>query len=236
MTSLELNTLLEANGWTMECESPLEIRHDESGSFATNLAAKAVLAELLEEAEAQHAAQSHDPSSGLTLAGVGKSEFWDQARSANKALLTVKQTPADFEKVMGNKTVDCNLNSWKQRLYVVNKFDLQFFDHRINPEDVCYVREDVAQAGREQIRQEAVRDVLSLFRVEGSDFYYNQSNDYGVIKLRLHTGAGDPFEQYRGEAVMGMYRDGPRISGDFGLNDAAVTMVLERIKELKEEA
>ena len=35
--------LLKKHGWTLECESPFEIRHEESGSFATNLAAKYVL-------------------------------------------------------------------------------------------------------------------------------------------------------------------------------------------------
>lgn len=36
---------LEQNGWIIECESPLEIRHNE-GSFATMYAAKVLLAEL----------------------------------------------------------------------------------------------------------------------------------------------------------------------------------------------
>lgn len=36
---------LEDNDWTVECESPLEVRHSE-GSFATNYAAKVLLAEL----------------------------------------------------------------------------------------------------------------------------------------------------------------------------------------------
>lgn len=47
----EVISLLEANGWTVECESPFEIRHDESGSFATMLGAHAVVAELLSEME-----------------------------------------------------------------------------------------------------------------------------------------------------------------------------------------
>ncbi len=40
---------LEANGWTVECESPLEIRDNETGSFATGYAAKCVLESLLNE-------------------------------------------------------------------------------------------------------------------------------------------------------------------------------------------
>lgn len=40
--------LLEDNGWTVECESPLEIRHVE-GSFASGLAADLVLEALREK-------------------------------------------------------------------------------------------------------------------------------------------------------------------------------------------
>ncbi len=40
---------LEENGWIVECESPLEIRDQETGSFATGYAAKCVLASLREE-------------------------------------------------------------------------------------------------------------------------------------------------------------------------------------------
>ena len=39
--------LLEDADWIVECESPLEIRHTETGSFATGLAANMVI-ELLE--------------------------------------------------------------------------------------------------------------------------------------------------------------------------------------------
>lgn len=39
----KLDALLTRNGWTLECESPLEIRHDESGSFATGFAANLVI-------------------------------------------------------------------------------------------------------------------------------------------------------------------------------------------------
>lgn len=42
---------LEANGWTVECESPLEIRENETGSFATGYAASCVLESLRNQAE-----------------------------------------------------------------------------------------------------------------------------------------------------------------------------------------
>jgi hypothetical protein len=40
---------LEANGWVVECESPLEIRDQETGSFATGYAARCVLESLRAE-------------------------------------------------------------------------------------------------------------------------------------------------------------------------------------------
>lgn len=41
--------LLENNGWTIECKSPFEIRHEESESFATGYAADIVLDSLKSE-------------------------------------------------------------------------------------------------------------------------------------------------------------------------------------------
>jgi hypothetical protein len=47
--------LLERNGWTVECWSPFEIRHEESGSFATKIAANKVLNGLRAERRAEQA-------------------------------------------------------------------------------------------------------------------------------------------------------------------------------------
>jgi len=44
--------LLEDNGWTVECESPLEIRHVD-GSFASQLAAQYALPAILEDLKNQ---------------------------------------------------------------------------------------------------------------------------------------------------------------------------------------
>lgn len=41
--------LLEADGWEIECESPFEIRHIETGSFASGLAANVILGALVNE-------------------------------------------------------------------------------------------------------------------------------------------------------------------------------------------
>ncbi len=35
--------VLEKNGWMIECESPFEIRNEETGDFASGFAAKAIL-------------------------------------------------------------------------------------------------------------------------------------------------------------------------------------------------
>ena len=43
------SALLETAGWAVECLSPLELRHSESGSFASGLAASYVLAAVREE-------------------------------------------------------------------------------------------------------------------------------------------------------------------------------------------
>ena len=49
MTFEDQKYLLEYNGWVVECESPFEIRHEESGSFATGLAAKMIATQLEQE-------------------------------------------------------------------------------------------------------------------------------------------------------------------------------------------
>jgi len=43
MASEKDEELLEMYGWELECKSPFEIRHPESGSFATGIAARCVL-------------------------------------------------------------------------------------------------------------------------------------------------------------------------------------------------
>lgn len=43
---MKTEKILTENGWTVECESPFEIRH-ENGSFATMSAAYSVASELL---------------------------------------------------------------------------------------------------------------------------------------------------------------------------------------------
>lgn len=40
---MEIKELLQKNGWIMECETPLEISHVETESFASNVAAEMVI-------------------------------------------------------------------------------------------------------------------------------------------------------------------------------------------------
>lgn len=44
----EIEPILERAGWTVECQSPLEIRH-EDGSFASGIAANIVIEDVLAE-------------------------------------------------------------------------------------------------------------------------------------------------------------------------------------------
>ncbi len=49
MTFEDKKALLESNGWIIECESPFEIRHEESNSFATGQAVNIVIMQLEKE-------------------------------------------------------------------------------------------------------------------------------------------------------------------------------------------
>lgn len=49
MTFEDKKSLLEYNGWVVECESPFEIRHEDSGSFATGRAADIIARQLEQE-------------------------------------------------------------------------------------------------------------------------------------------------------------------------------------------
>jgi len=44
----KIDKILEENGWCLECESPLEIRH-EDGSFASGISANYIIRALIED-------------------------------------------------------------------------------------------------------------------------------------------------------------------------------------------
>ena len=77
-----------------------------------------------------------------------------------------------------------------------------------------------------------VRGVLDQLTVEGSDFYHNEPNDYGVITGRLFVGQGNPWEKYRGEALTSVYGSGEgerRPNGYYKLNDALVDKIVDEL-------
>ncbi len=51
--------ILEGSGWTLECESPLEIRHDD-GSFASGQAARIIIDMIAEEDEVEELGEEGD--------------------------------------------------------------------------------------------------------------------------------------------------------------------------------
>lgn len=82
----ETISLLEANGWTVESESPFEIRHDETGSFATMLAAESVVEGLL----ANLSDGDEDDVEG-TPATKSQSELLEDQQEAFKQLVHLQE-------------------------------------------------------------------------------------------------------------------------------------------------
>jgi hypothetical protein len=69
--------LLEQNGWMVECESPFEIRHIESGSFASEIAADMILGVIQRENEGK----------------LTKYEYQEKIRNLTTYLVKVCPTP-----------------------------------------------------------------------------------------------------------------------------------------------
>lgn len=82
-------------------------------------------------------------------------------------------------------------------------------------------------------RESVLSDVLNVLTVEGSDFYYNAPNDYGVITVRLSTGNGDPWERYRGEEIQKQYQNGVRGSGIYGLNQTFLPVLADLVERAR---
>lgn len=45
----KIESILETEGWIVECESPLEIRHKVSNSFSTGIAAELVIESIMKD-------------------------------------------------------------------------------------------------------------------------------------------------------------------------------------------
>lgn len=77
-----------------------------------------------------------------------------------------------------------------------------------------------------------VREIVKDLEVEGCDFSYNESNNYGVISTNFFVD-GDP-ERMRGPEVQQKYRDGIRGSGYYRLNEQFVKYLIDRAFGVKE--
>lgn len=87
--------------------------------------------------------------------------------------------------------------------------------------------------------RDTIQALFDLLEVEGSDFYFNEPNDYGCITMKWFCGEGNPWERYRGDEILCQYmtRDGgteTRGSGRFKLNGAAVDKMIEHLEERRE--
>lgn len=86
----------------------------------------------------------------------------------------------------------------------------------------------------EEARVAAVREVVGLLHIEGCEFHHNVPNDYGSVNTVIFTGKGNPWELFRGEEVLGKFRDGVRGTGRYHLNDAIIPVILGKIDHAKQ--
>ena len=85
----------------------------------------------------------------------------------------------------------------------------------------------------EKFAELIVKELVSKIEVEGCDFWYNETNDYGRIKVRFFMG-GDP-KRMCGEEIVRKYVDGMRPSGFYRLNDEFVKHLMKGIAQGVEE-
>lgn len=80
----------------------------------------------------------------------------------------------------------------------------------------------------EQFARLIVQGLVSKMEVDGSDFYYNQFNDYGAVTVKFFVDC-DPKEKMVGAEVQADYPDGRRGTGRYHLNDRFVDYLLEQL-------
>lgn len=76
-----------------------------------------------------------------------------------------------------------------------------------------------------------LQSVVSKIQVEGSDFYYNEPNDYGCITVKFFTGQGNPRNSMCGPEVMGNFVNGVRGTGRYRLTNKFTDYLLSTINE-----
>jgi hypothetical protein len=92
---------------------------------------------------------------------------------------------------------------------------------------------DALRRAREENARSVLRALFNLIPIDGSDFYYNEPNDYGVVTMHWFCGEGDPSQLYRGVERQAQYFDGTRETDTYYLNDAAIDQMLKQIDEAK---
>lgn len=79
----------------------------------------------------------------------------------------------------------------------------------------------------EQFARSLVGELVAKMRVDGSEFYYNEFNDYGCVTVKFFTGAGNPADTMCGEEIIATYQGGKvRGTGYYHLNSAFVDYLL----------
>ena len=99
--------LLEKNGWTVECESPFEIRHD-NGSFATMTAANQIFDDLRrEDEEVQKTIKSLEELNAIELEPIYSTQHCQYSVLENKLATIYKNQEKILAalKLIGNNTI-----------------------------------------------------------------------------------------------------------------------------------
>lgn len=78
----------------------------------------------------------------------------------------------------------------------------------------------------ERFARMVVAELVSRMQVEGSDFYYNEYNDYGSITVQ-HFVEGDA-RAMAGDEVFAQFHNGYRETGRYRLNDKFVEHLMNQ--------
>jgi hypothetical protein len=96
----------------------------------------------------------------------------------------------------------------------------------------CVHQEGPIDIELEKFAELIVRELVSQLEVEGSDFYYNKNNNYGVITVKYFV-SGDS-NQMCGEEVQAEFHNGVRGTGRYRLNEKFVEHLMKQNFGVKE--
>ena len=100
---------------------------------------------------------------------------------------------------------------------ITTNLDTEYFEKDIN-KWVDYYSEKFAEL--------IVRELVSKLEVEGSDFYYNKNNNYGVITVKYFV-SGDS-TQMCGEEVQAEFHNEVKGTGRYRLNEKFVEHLMKQ--------